>query len=236
VVALVGGIDTQDDRYEGRVWAFGPGEECWLVDRWILYGDPASQELRRKVGVRLHDTFLREDGVKMRVALWGWDSGGHYTDEVYAESRKHGEQWVIPLKGSSIYGKQIATFPRTKNKSKVYLTEVGTDNAKELIYSRLKLQPQVGHVVPGCIHLPANDDICDEAELKQLTAERKILKLVKGARVYRWDAGGRRNEALDCFVYALAVLRVAQQHFGLSLDEPKPQRAKPARGTRSKVA
>ncbi|MBE1188275.1 phage terminase large subunit family protein, partial [Escherichia coli] len=48
---LMGGIDTQDDRYEGRVWAFGLGEEAWLVHRFILTGDPASEELRRKVGL-----------------------------------------------------------------------------------------------------------------------------------------------------------------------------------------
>ena len=101
----------------------------------------------------------------------------------------------------------------------VYLTEIGTDNAKELIYSRLKLHPQPGQPVPGCVHLPANDEICDEAELKQLTAETKRLKIEKGQRVYRWDAGGRRNEALDCFVYALAALRISQQRFGLDLDQ-----------------
>ena len=69
------------------------------------------------------------------------------------------------------------------------------------------------------MHLPANDEICDEDELKQLTAETKRLKIEKGQRVYRWDAGGRRNEALDCFVYALAALRISQQRFGLNLDE-----------------
>ena len=42
-VTLVGGIDTQDDRFEGRVWAFGPAEEAWLVHRFILTGDPASE-------------------------------------------------------------------------------------------------------------------------------------------------------------------------------------------------
>lgn len=236
VVVLVGGIDTQDDRYEGRVWAYGPGEESWLVDRWILYGDPASEELRRKVGLRLQDTFRREDGVMLRVALWAWDSGGHYTDEVYAESRKHGIQWVIPVRGANIYGKPIANFPKTKTKHKVYLTEVGTDNAKELIYSRLRLQAQIGVAVPGCIHLPANDDICDEGELKQLTAETKKLKIEKGKRVYRWDAGGRRNEALDCAVYALAALRIAQQHFGLDLSITQAAtKHRPARGTRSRV-
>jgi len=216
--ALFGGIDTQDDRYEGRVWAVGPGEELWLVDRWILHGDPASEELRRKVGLQLHKLYNRTDGVPMKVERWCWDSGGHYTDEVYQESRKHGVTWVIPIKGASTYGKPIASFPRTRSKAKVYLTEVGTDNAKELIYNRFKIQPQPGANVPGCIHLPANDDICDESELKQLTAEVKVLKIASGRRVYRWDAKGRRNEALDCLVYAMAALRISQQRFGLDLD------------------
>ncbi|RRV38632.1 phage terminase large subunit family protein [Stutzerimonas stutzeri] len=236
-VILVGFIDTQDDRYEGRVWAYGPGEESWLVDRWILNGDPASEELRRKVGLRLHDTYRRADGNVLRVALWGWDSGGHYTDEVYAESRKHGIMWVIPTKGHSIYGKPIADFPKTKHKSGTYLTMIGTDNAKETIYSRLRIQPQPGAAVPGCIHLPANDEICDEDELKQLTAERKVMKLVKGKRMHMWDAKGRRNEALDCCVGALAMLRVAQQRFGvdLSITHQPTQRARPTRGVRSTV-
>lgn len=235
-VLLVGFIDTQDDRYEGRVWAFGPGEESWLVDRWILYGDPAGEELRRKVGERLHNTYRRADGQVLRVALWGWDSGGHYTDEVYAESRKHGIRWVIPTKGHYLPGKPIAEFPRTKHKSGTYLTMLGTDNAKELIYSRLRIQPQLGEAVPGCVHLPANDDICDEAELKQLTAEVKVLKIEKGKRVHKWDAKGRRNEALDCFVGAVAMVRIAQQHFGVDLSITQQATTyRPTRGTRSSV-
>lgn len=235
VVVLTGFIDTQDDRFEGRVWAWAPGEESWLVDRWILYGDPGGEELRRRVGQRLHELYQRADGTRLRVALWGWDSGGHYTDEVYAESRKHGVHWVIPTKGHNVYGKPIAEFPKTKTKAGVYLTMIGTDNAKELIYSRLRLQPQPGAIIPGVIHLPADDEVCDESELKQLTAESKVLKIEKGQRVYRWDAKGRRNEALDCAVGALAMLRIAQQHFGLDLDGPTSTGRGARRGTRSRA-
>lgn len=223
-VALMGGVDTQGDRYEGRVWAFGAGEECWLIHRFILYGNPASDELKRQVSQELHRQFTRSDGQVMKVERWCWDSGGNYTDEVYGESRKHGVHWVIPIRGAPIYGKPIANMPRSRNKiKKVFLTEVGTDNAKELIYARLKLQvdtsrSQAGEPQPGVIHLPANDDLCDEDELKQLTAETKILKISGGRRVPRWDAAKRRNEALDCFVYALAALRISQQRFGLNLD------------------
>lgn len=221
-VALMGGIDTQDDRYEGRVYAFGPGEEAWLVHRFILTGDPASEELRRKVGLQVHRQFTRADGLVMRVERWCWDAGGHYSDEVAAESRRLGVQWVIPTFGASTYGKPIANFPK-KRKDGIYKTELGTDNAKELIYSRLKIaidmaKSQAGEMQPGAIHFPANDDICDEDELKQITSERKKPVMVRGKRELRWDAGGRRNEGLDCFVYALAALRISQQRFGLDLN------------------
>jgi phage terminase large subunit GpA-like protein len=134
-------------------------------------------------------------------------------------------------------GKPVATWPKSRNAKKVYLVEVGTENAKELIYSRLKIQPDTsGKPLPGCVHLPANDDICGEDELKQLTAETKELKIVKGRREYRWTAKGRRNEALDCFVYAIAALRISQQRFGLDLELlAGAKRAVPQRGTRSRV-
>lgn len=218
-VFLTGGIDTQDDRYEARVWAFGAGEEMWLVDRWILYGDPASQTLLDKVKERLHRTYTRSDQVRLPVSMWTWDSGGHYTDEVYAQSKKHGTMWVIPIKGASVYGRPIADMPRKKNAKGVFLTMVGTDNAKELIYNRLKIQPQPGVANPGAIHFPVDDSICDEEELRQLTAEAKVARIEKGKRVYRWESNGRRNEALDCAVYAVAALRIAQQRFGLDLEQ-----------------
>ncbi|AVK05506.1 MULTISPECIES: phage terminase large subunit family protein [Pseudomonas aeruginosa group] len=226
-LVLMGGIDTQDDRYEGRVWAFGLGEEAWLVHRFILTGDPASEELRRKVGLEIHRQFTRADGVPMRVERWCWDAGGHYADEVEAESVKHGVHWVVPTFGASTYGKPIANFPK-RRKRKVYKTELGTDNAKELIYSRLRIDvPIPWQPTPGCVHFPIDSDICDEDELKQITAEKKKPVMAKGVRVLRWDSGGRRNEALDCFVYALAALRISQQRFGLDLDQLERARVDP---------
>lgn len=219
VVVLTGSIDTQDDRYELRVWGWGAGEEAWLIYRRILYGDPSSEVLKRKVGLELHRLFTRADGAVMRVERWCWDSGGHHSDAVRAESRKHGVHWVIPIFGASVYGKPIASFPRRKEKkSKTYLTEVGTDNAKEVIYNRLKLQPDGDRPVPGLVHFPADDQICDSDELKQLTSETKKWIMARGRRVLRWDASKKRNEALDCFVYALAALRISQEKFGLDLE------------------
>lgn len=216
-LGIFGGIDTQDDRYELRFWAVGAGEEFWLIRREILMGNPDSAELRRRVGVELNREFKRPDGIPMRVERWCWDAGGHHSDVVAEESIKHGVRWVIPIFGASTYGKPIANFPR-RRKNKIYKTEVGTDNAKELIYGRLNVVvPQPWISTPGCIHLPLAD-WCDEDELRQLTAERKKPVMVKGKREMRWDSGGRRNEALDCLVYALAALRISQTRFGFDLE------------------
>lgn len=218
-VVLTGGIDTQDDRYELRVWAWGAGEESWLVFRCILTGDPASAVLLRQVEKELHRQFARADGTTFGVERWCWDSGGHHSETVRAQSRQHGVHWVIPIFGASTYGKPIANMPRRKDKkSRVYLTEVGTDNAKEVIYNRLKLQADFDRPVPGLVHFPADDAICDQDELKQMTSETKKWVMAKGRRVLRWDASKRRNEALDCFVYALAALRISRERFGLDLE------------------
>ena len=219
VVYVTASIDTQDDRYEGRVWGFGAGEESWLIDRFILYGKPDSKELLDKVAERLNKTYTRADGLVLPIGIICWDSGGHYTDTVYSMSKRLGVHRVIPVKGANVYGKPIANFPRKRTSKGVYLTEVGTDNAKELIMARLHIQPDPNHAKHGAIHFPMDDSICDETELQQLTAERKIPQRRDGKIIYRWDNQGRRNEALDCLVYALAALYIAKERFGINLDK-----------------
>ena len=223
---LTYGIDTQDDRYEGRVWGWGAGFECALIDRFILNGDPSSQTLLDAVAKRIQKKYTRADGIILDIGLSGWDSGGHFTDTVYSMSKKLGVMDVIPVKGANVYGKPIATFPKKRNKKGVYLTEVGTDNAKELIMRMLRTQPDTLERIPQSVHLPLNNRICDDDELQQLTSERKIPVRRNGSIVYRWDAGGRRNEALDCFVYALAALYIAIERFGIDLDEMREKQLK----------
>ncbi|MGL6122599.1 MAG: phage terminase large subunit family protein [Shewanella sp.] len=219
VVYLTAGIDTQDDRYEGRIWGWGAGKEAALIDRFILHGDPASQVLKDNVAERIAKSYARADGVVLNIGVAGWDSGGHYTDDVYGMSKKLGLMRVIPLKGANVYGKPIANFPRNRTAKGVYLTEVGTDNAKELLMSMLRIAPDVDVRKPGAIHFPLNEAVCDDVELQQLTSERKVPVRQNGRIIYKWDNQKRRNEALDCFVYALAALYIALEKFGINLDK-----------------
>jgi phage terminase large subunit GpA-like protein len=49
---------------------------------------------------------------------------------------------------------------------------------------------------------------------RQLTAEKLIIRYVKGQPIREWHKPDRaRNEALDCRVYALAALKIMQPNW-----------------------
>ncbi|WP_316438175.1 terminase gpA endonuclease subunit, partial [Escherichia coli] len=90
--------------------------------------------------------------------------------------------------------------------------------AKEQIYNRFTLTPEGDEPLPGAVHFPNNPDIFDLTEAQQLTAEEQVEKWVDGRKKILWDSKKRRNEALDCFVYALAALRISISRWQLDLS------------------
>ena len=89
---------------------------------------------------------------------------------------------------------------------------------KEQIYNRFTLTPEGDEPLPGAVHFPNNPDIFDLTEAQQLTAEEQVEKWVDGRKKILWDSKKRRNEALDCFVYALAALRISISRWQLDLS------------------
>ncbi|EJK1851766.1 phage terminase large subunit family protein, partial [Escherichia coli] len=57
-----------------------------------------------------------------------------------------------------------------------------------------------------------------EEEARQIVAEELVEKVVNGRVKLLWDKKGRRNEALDCLVYAYAALRISVQRWQLDLE------------------
>lgn len=210
---LTAAVDTQDDRLEIEVTAWVNGEENYRVSYERLYGDLARSEIWDLLHKRLTRQFTSPSGAIHDVKLAMLDSGGHFTDEVYAFCKKYGVRRFIPIKGHSKAGKPVVSFPRKRNDKGVYLTMVGTDTAKEIITSRFRI------MVPGegYSHWPVSDQF-DEAYFQQLTNERRKVVYRKGRKTIEWDAGGRRNEPFDTAVYNLAAIRLLQQHFGINLS------------------
>lgn len=221
------GVDTQDDRFEIQWDAWGSGEERWTFHYQRLYGDPSRPEIWDRLAEALHKKFKKADGTIVSAQLGCMDHGGHYGDEVNKFSKRMGVHFLIPVKGSSIYGKQVATFPRKKNDKGVYLTMIGTDTAKDVMFFRLKIQNKG----PGYWHFPLKPEF-DEEYFKQLTAEERETKIVSGGKKIVWDAKGRRNEPWDCSGYSFAACRIAQQHFGVVLEAEPTETPTPKKGRR----
>ncbi|WP_029594154.1 terminase gpA endonuclease subunit, partial [Escherichia coli] len=121
---------------------WGPGEESWLIDRQIIMGRHDDEQTLLRVDEAINKTYIRRNGAEMSVSRICWDTGGIDPTIVYERSKKHGLFRVIPIKGASVYGKPVASMPRKRNKNGVYLTEIGTDTAKEQIYNRFTLTPE----------------------------------------------------------------------------------------------
>ena len=45
VLILTAGVDVQKDRLEIRVWGWGRGQQCWLIDKRVIQGEPPREDL-----------------------------------------------------------------------------------------------------------------------------------------------------------------------------------------------
>jgi len=195
---LTAGVDTQDDRLEVEVIAWGRGEESWGIEYRIFNGSPAGQEVWDALDKFLSKSYQHESGISMNISAVCIDSGGHFTKQVYAYTKQREVRQIYSTKGASTSGKPIVSGPTMNNidKAKVYI--IGTDTAKDILYGRLRIEKEG----PGYCHFPM---AYDEEWFKQLTAERVIYR--QGKR--EWDLPmGKRNEAMDIRNYALAALQI----------------------------
>ncbi|EGB2526596.1 phage terminase large subunit family protein [Salmonella enterica] len=219
VVYLTAGIDSQRNRYEMYVWGWAPGEEAFLIDKQIIMGRHDDEDTLQRVDAVINKKYRHADGTDISISRICWDIGGIDAEIVYKRSKKHGIFRVLPVKGASVYGKPVITMPKKRNQSGVFLCEIGTDTAKEMLYARMgAVTAPADEATPYAIRFPDNPDVFTEVEAKQLVAEELVEKLVNGKFRLLWDAKGRRNEALDCLVYAYAAYRVSVQRWQLDLD------------------
>ncbi|NBX09877.1 MAG: phage terminase large subunit family protein, partial [Marivivens sp.] len=205
---VTAGVDVQDNRVAVGLYAWGEGEECWLMWHGEIYGDPAGKKLWSQVDDIINRTYPRADGESVKVSAVGIDSGGHYTSEVYAYCRERRKRGVFALKGQSQRNKPPIGKPSKVDinykgqvlKNSAELFPVGVDTIKSTLFGRLK-HNETG---PGYIHF---HNEAGQEYFKQLTAERQVVRYVKGFAIREWKKKpGDRNEALDVLVYSYAAL------------------------------
>jgi phage terminase large subunit GpA-like protein len=185
------------------------GEESWLVDRKIFWGDPGSDfEPWEQLDAFRIGEYTRADGVKMRPQITLVDSGdGNKVDSVYDWVMPRQRERVFACKGRDILSRPVLVEESVIKKSNLRLYSVATHAAKDRIFSRLK----IAEPGPGYMHFP---EWADEEYFAQLTGEKKLTVRDKRTRAKKiiWVKTHTRNEALDLEVYAMAGLFVLQTY------------------------
>lgn len=206
VLLLTAGIDTQDDRLEMYVWGWGRGERCYIIDKVVLYGNPAAESLPDKPNVwdqlaaALGCTYENRFGVHMRIEAAALDTAGHHTQSAYRFVRGwKGRCALFPTIGRA--RKALVTRPSRVDvtaaggviKNGLRLWTVGIDDANGALYGRLQTDRE-SHAEGAQLLVNFAEDL-DEDFYAQLTAE--VYDPVN--RRWKKRKGQERNEALDCW-------------------------------------
>lgn len=217
---VVAGVDVQKDRLEATVAAIGEGEQAWVLEHEILPGDTAQPAVWESLAEFLADWRVRAACI----------DAGYNTSMVQAFCSRR--PWAIPTKGIPGKGRPLIEDDRKRrmrlrNRTKrgQPVEPIGVDQAKAIIYSRLRLQKPG----PGYIHFPQTAAFDDEY-FAQIAAEELRTKVRNGRPFAEWVQIRPRNEALDCMVLALAAHRLAgilqqpAQQGGQEQDKPRAVR------------
>ncbi|WP_454731851.1 MULTISPECIES: phage terminase large subunit family protein [Cupriavidus] len=225
-LVLVMGVDVQPDRLEVVLRAYGRGEESWLVRYDRLYGQPGliTDDVWNQLDKLVFGKYRHERGFALSLSAVSIDSSdGNTSDAVYKYVRSRqgrGVPHVMAIKGArspdaEIFRKPGPVIETNKKNTKaarygVSVFMVGVGRAKDLLIGergRVGLEGKG----PGRFHV-YKDVIADYFD--QLLAEVKAPVRQKNGHVVRvWQKKvGKRNEALDCEVYALHATRAAKVH------------------------
>ncbi len=211
---LTATVDTQPDRFELKVIAWGEGMEAWVVDYQVIFGSPSDQAMQDRLDQALLERYQHAGGRMLPIGAAFIDSGGANTHDVYNFTRTRQHRNIYAIKGASTLNKPILSAKPTlvdvnwqgkvmPHGAKLWL--IGTDTAKDYLAARYHLASG-----PGAIHFPS--DLPTEY-YEQLTAEYCVTAFKRGRKVRVWEKKkADRNEAGDLMVYGVACAQYLGLH------------------------
>ena len=216
---LTAGVDIQKDRIECEVVAWGRQKQSWSVEYFVLDGDTAKPEVWKKLQNVLFKDYPHESGITFPIRVMCVDSG-YATQDVYSFVKDYSQAvWggsgarasqphtVVAIKGQSRDTAMILSTSKADTKKKgLKVWNVSGPVIKTELYRWLRMQ-RTGEDASqfGRCHFPQYA----EEYFKQLTAERQVVRITNGYPKPVWEKDPtRRNEALDCRVYARAAAAI----------------------------
>lgn len=237
VLVLTCGVDTQDNRLEYEVVGHGHYGETWGIKKGYIMGKPDTAAVWQQLDDVIDHVYrFKDNGRGLRISITCVDSGGHYTQEVYAACRARKNKRVFAIKGKGGDGLPFVMPPskvaiKDNKKITCWLYTLGVDAGKSSIMSALKVQ-EAG---PKYCHFPRGEAYgYDSYYFNGLLSERLELTQTKRGKTLAWVKipGHNRNEALDCRNYALAGFKIidpdTQAYERRLKDLPEKKKPKPA--------
>ena len=208
VVVLTMGCDVQDDRLSMSVFGWARGQESYLIDRIKIYGLPSQPAIWKQLDEILQKPYKTVDGRELKISITAIDTGGHFTQDVYAYARERYAMGVIAIKGMGMKTapalgkpkKQDISFSGKAMKKGVKLFPLGVDRIKNTLNNRLK------HAEKGEGYLHFYPTITSDY-FEEYLAERQVLRYKNGFQERVWMKKSQApNEAWDEAVYGYAAL------------------------------
>lgn len=222
VVLLSAGVDTQSNRYEVSVYGWVNEREKYLIAHYIVAGDPKDTKTQKRLDSLLFNKFFStEEGGEMKIFCSAIDTGGEgkNTQAVYSYVlKRYKKHRLFAVKGGKSLDDPLVkdySVVKTKRKKPLKLYILGVNSAKDDWISDIEerfetrylhLPHDIQHFYDG---VTMEHDMSDKAFLQQFLEETQDED-------GRWkNEHSRRNEALDCAVYATAAVKCVK---GLDLD------------------
>lgn len=213
VAFLTAGVDVQADRLEIEIVGWIKGKRSQSVDYRLLFGDTSQVDVWKGLDAILNEPFISEDNRILYIDKMAIDTG-YNTSHVYTFCRRHSSSRVVPIKGQAnqmimiSHPKLVDTNQKGKSIGSMKVFNIAVSLIKSELYGWLKMLPNTdgSNTYPdGYCHFPEYD----EAHFKSLTAEemQQVINK-KGETVYEWVVKYKRNERLDCRVYARAAAAI----------------------------
>ncbi len=186
------GVDVQHDRFECTFLSHGRDGLAHVLGHVLIWGSPGDDSTWIELDALLRTTWPHPKGGTLKVDAAAIDSGdGAWTAKVYDFTRARFARKVVAIKGASGKRPPIARA----NTKGALLFIVGVDGLKSQIFQRLARGSSIRF-----------SDTLDAEYFEQVASERLVVRHVRGAPVHQFvRVPGRRAEALDCLVYALAA-------------------------------
>jgi phage terminase large subunit GpA-like protein len=214
ILFLTAGVDVQDDRIEISILGWSR-TDTFVLDHQVLYGLVNDDDTWAKLDALLKARWKHPHGGTLRIDAYCVDSGDN-TEIVYRFCRPRLRYNIFAIKGAA-GRRQFIERSNSPIKGGGVLHIVGVDQIKSYLLTGLAR----GHSFRFSNVLPLS-------YFEQMVSERRIIRTVHGMPVRSWERiPGRRAEAWDCAVYAVAARQLVRTNPDHREDELRQVKTAP---------